>query len=73
MPSSYFEQNHYRVFTAFIGLLIGGVGIYSALHPITPSFVGYIISFILFVLGYNALWSAYHAKESWLSKLGPLP
>lgn len=55
------------------GLFLVTVGLYALLFvaPLTAPRV--IAGVVLVVLGCNMLAAAYRAKESWLSRLGPLP
>lgn len=63
----------YRLLTATFGLLLIGVGLYALFFADTSSVVRFIGGSALVLAGYNMVSSAYKAKESWLSKLGPLP
>lgn len=63
----------YRVLTAALGLLLIGVGVYALFFADTATVVRLLGGAALVLVGYNMLSSAYQGKESWLSKLGPLP
>lgn len=54
------------------GLLILLAGI-ILVFGVTPPFVTYLSSLFVFVLGANALRSAWVNKKPWISKIGPLP
>ena len=63
----------YRLLTAVFGLLLIGVGFYAFFFADTSTVVQLLGGSVLVLLGYNMVSSACKAKESWLSKLGPLP
>jgi hypothetical protein len=63
----------YRVLSGAFGAVLSSAGVYALLFagPLTPlSLVGGIG---LVVFGLNMVASACAAKESWLSRIGPLP
>ena len=69
----YYSRGSYRVVTGIFGLFLAGVGIYAAFFGVVdPVFrLGGGLLFVL--IGGNAVWSAIQSKESWLSKIGPMP
>jgi hypothetical protein len=62
-----------RLFSAVIGVLLLGVGIFALgqdhLSPAWRLGGGFLFA----LLGANSLLAAYRGKASWLSHLGPLP
>lgn len=69
----FYARKMYRLLTAAFGLLLIGVGVYALIFAGTSTVVRLVGGSALVLAGYNMVSSAYQAKESWLSKLGPLP
>jgi len=63
----------YRLFAAAFGLLLVGVGCYALFFAETAMLVRIAGGAALVLVGGNMVWSACKARESWLSKVGPLP
>lgn len=69
----FYAGRMYRLLTAVFGLFLTGVGFYVFLFADTSPVVRLLGGSVLVMLGYNMVSSACQAKESWLSRLGPLP
>jgi hypothetical protein len=69
----FYERKFYRLITAAFGFLLAGVGGYALFFAETAAVIRFPGALGLLLLGYNMLSSAFRAKESWLSKIGPLP
>ncbi|TXL68912.1 hypothetical protein [Zeimonas arvi] len=63
----------YRLITAALGLLLCGVGACVLILADTAGVVRLAGGAAFVTVGGNMVWSAVTAKESWLSRLGPLP
>jgi uncharacterized membrane protein HdeD (DUF308 family) len=63
----------YRVVSAALGLLLLGVGVYAWFFSGATTLLRYGAGAVLVVLGANAIWCAWRARPSWLSRIGPLP
>ncbi len=62
-----------RIFSVLFGLLLFGVGIYVLLFNHEFKFWHIIGGMMLALFGSNTLYAAYRNKQSWLSRIGPLP
>jgi uncharacterized membrane protein HdeD (DUF308 family) len=69
----FYARKVHRLVTAAFGSLLIGVGVYALFFADTSTVVRLVSGSALVLTGYNMVSSAYKAKESWLSKLGPLP
>lgn len=63
----------YRLLSAVLGLVLIGTGVYALLVAGTRTLLRISGGVVLVVLGFDLVWSAWTARESWLSKIGPLP
>ncbi|MDP2134247.1 MAG: hypothetical protein Q8J99_11600 [Sulfuritalea sp.] len=73
-PSQPFHTGKvYRLLTAGFGLFLSGVGLYAIFFADTATAVRYAGGAVLVLAAYNMVSAACRAKESWLSRLGPLP
>jgi uncharacterized membrane protein HdeD (DUF308 family) len=70
---AFYEGKMYRLLTAALGILLAGVGFYALIFADTSLIVRLLGGLACVLAGYNMLSSACKAKESWLSKRGPLP
>jgi small neutral amino acid transporter SnatA (MarC family) len=70
---TFYKGKLYRLTSAAFGSLLLGAGFYAIFFAETQAAVRITGGIALILLGYNTVWSAYKAKESWLSKIGPLP
>lgn len=68
----FYARKPYRIFSAIFGAAMIAIGTYGLLLAgAEPART--LISIVFVVAGGNMLWSTSKAKESWLSKIGPLP
>jgi threonine/homoserine/homoserine lactone efflux protein len=63
----------HRLFLGVFGLLLMGVGIYALFSASPFTILQLAGGSALVLLGGNMVVSAWRARESWLSRLGPLP
>lgn len=70
---AYTSRQSYRLITAAIGLALFGLGIYILLFGPAGALIRVAIGIVLLLLGGNAMFAAWRSRESWLSRLGPLP
>ena len=69
----FYAKRGYRLLTGIVGLCLVGLGIY-AMRFAGPSTLWQRLGGAALVLaGANMIVSAYRARESWLSRIGPLP
>lgn len=69
----YYAKSTYRLATGLFGLFLVGVGVFVLLRATTTAAIRVSSGLVLVVLGGNMVLSSYRGKESWLSRLGPLP
>ena len=69
----YYARSTYRLVTGLFGLFLVGVGFFVLLRATTTAAIRVSGGLVLVLLGGNMVLSAYRGKESWLSRLGPLP
>jgi len=69
----FYAARTYRLITAAFGLLLIGVGCYALFLAETAGVLRFAGGAAFAAVGGNMVWSAYRAKESWLSRIGPLP
>lgn len=69
----FYARKRYRWLAGIFGLFLIGVGIYAVLLTGGSSMLRFVAGFALGVLGGNMVLSACLGRESWLSRLGPLP
>lgn len=69
----FYARKRYRWLAAIFGLFLVGVGIYALLITGGYGLLHFIAGSALVVLGGNMVFSAFTGRESWLSRLGPLP
>ena len=69
----FYAKRTYRLLSGAFGAFLIGVGLYALLFagPLTALRLAVGIGLVLF--GGNMAASAYAAKESWLSRIGPFP
>ena len=63
----------HRLFAGGFGVFLMGVGIYAVFFTGAFAILQLIGGSALVLLGGNMVVSAWRARESWLSRLGPLP
>lgn len=69
----FYARKLYRFLSSGFGLFLMGIGFYILLFADTSIILRFVVGSVIVLLGINMVVSAYKAKESWLSKLGPLP
>ncbi|HCT39996.1 MAG TPA: hypothetical protein DF427_02200 [Moraxellaceae bacterium] len=69
----FYTGRMYRLLTAAFGLLLTGVGLYPIFYADTSAVARIAGGSALFLAGYDLISAACKARESWLSRLGPLP
>lgn len=69
----YYVSTRYRLVTGGFGVLLIGVGVYVAAFSPSSLFVRCVAGAAFALFGGNAVHAAFSARESWLSRLGPLP
>ena len=69
----YYSGRLYRLLTAGFGALLFVLGIYVALVADISLFWRVAAGLVLMLVGGNAVSSAATGRESWLSRIGPLP
>lgn len=69
----FYAGRTYRLITAAFGLLLIGVGCYALFLADTAGVIRFAGGTAFVAVGGNMVWSAVAARESWLSRLGPLP
>jgi len=69
----YYARSTYRFATGLFGLFLVGVGFFVLLRATTTAVIRFSSGVVLVVLGGNMVLSSCRGKESWLSRLGPLP
>ncbi|MBB5273789.1 uncharacterized membrane protein HdeD (DUF308 family) [Quisquiliibacterium transsilvanicum] len=63
----------HRLFLGVFGVLLMGVGLYALFFAGPFTILQLAGGSALVLLGGNMVVSAWRARESWLSRLGPLP
>jgi len=63
----------YRILAGCFGLFLIGVGFYVLFFAHASNILRFVAGSALILFGCNKVVSAYTARESWLSKIGPLP
>ncbi len=63
----------YRVLSFLFGSFLMAIGLYGIFLAETPAVWRLVGGVAFVVLGFNMAYSAWKARESWLSKIGPLP
>jgi hypothetical protein len=69
----YYERSTYRLATGLLGLFLVGVGLFVLLRATTSAAIRVSGGLVFVLLGGNMALSSYRGRESWLSRLGPLP
>lgn len=63
----------HRLFAGGFGVVLVGVGIHAIFFTGAFAILQFLGGSALVLLGGNMVLSAWRARESWLSRLGPLP
>lgn len=71
--ATFHTRTHYRVVAGCFGVFLAGVGVYVLFSGGTSPVLRWISGLALLLLGGDLAYSAFTAKASWLSKVGPLP
>jgi hypothetical protein len=72
-PIPFYARRAYRLLSGSFGLFLIGVGVYVLISVSPLTSLRLLAAAALIVFGANMVASAYSGKESWLSKIGPLP
>ncbi len=67
----YFSGSIYRIFSGLFGIFLIVVGIAVFFVGVVAPILKLIFGIIIILLGAESVWAAIHAKQSWLTKLGP--
>ena len=70
---AFYTGTIYRVLVAVFGLFLTGIGVYGIFFAETSAMLRIPGGIAFVLMGCNALYSSYNSKESWISKVGPLP
>lgn len=71
--SPFYAKPVYRLVSGAFGVLLIGVGLYALILAGPLTVLSAAGGLLLVAVGGNTLASAFANKESWLSKIGPLP
>lgn len=63
----------YRLISAALGAVLVGIGLGSLLLGSGYTMFRIAAGLAFFALGIESIWSACKGRESWLSRIGPLP
>jgi hypothetical protein len=69
----FYAGRTYRLITAVLGLILVGAGCYALFLADAAGVIRFAGGTAFVAVGGNMVWSAVAARESWLSRLGPLP
>jgi small neutral amino acid transporter SnatA (MarC family) len=69
----YYARSIYRLASGLFGLFLVGVGVFVLMRATTTAAIRVSGGLVLVLLGGNMVLSSCRGKESWLSRLGPLP
>lgn len=69
----YYARRPYRLLSGIFGTFLIGAGVYVLLFAGPLTTLHLVVGPGLVLLGGNLSASAFAAKESWLSRIGPLP
>jgi hypothetical protein len=69
----YYARSTYRLATGLFGLFLVGVGVSVLLRATMTGLIRISGGLVLILFGGNMMLSSFRGKESWLSRLGPLP
>lgn len=70
---AFYAGKTYRIVSAVFGLILLLTGLYALVLAQSPAALRIAGGLGLILLGGNLVWSACKAKESWASRIGPLP
>lgn len=69
----FYAKRIYRLLAGAFGLCLAGLGVYAMLFAGPSTTLQLIGGAVLILVGANMTFSAFRARESWLSRIGPLP
>lgn len=69
----FFEGRIYRWLSGCFGVLLAGIGLYALVFASPLTLLRLAAGATLLLLGGNMVIAACKARESWLSRIGPLP
>ncbi len=69
----FYARKYYRLIAGVFGIFLVGVGAYVLLGGGTSAALRWLGGIALVLLGGNMAYSAMNSRESWISKVGPLP
>jgi hypothetical protein len=69
----FYSRPVYRLLSGLFGLCLAGIGIYGLFFAGPSSLLQNFGAGVLVMVGANMVLAAVRAKESWLSRIGPLP
>ncbi len=69
----FYAKRIYRLLSGAFGLVLIGLGLYTLIFSGLMTVLSVVGGIGLILIGGNMVLSAYTSKESWLSKIGPLP
>jgi uncharacterized membrane protein HdeD (DUF308 family) len=72
-PSPYYRRLGHRLLTAALGVSLCALGVYVWMFGSVSLFWRIVAGVVLVSVGINAVASSRAARESWLSRVGPLP
>lgn len=73
MNKPWIEGRKYRIFSFVFGLVLLGVGVFALFFAVVDGWLRYLAALGFIAAGANLMWAARKGRESWLSKIGPLP
>ena len=68
-----FQGRTYRLLSGCFGLFLAGIGVYALVFAEPLTLLRLAAGAALVVLGGNMVAAAWKGRESWLSRIGPLP
>jgi len=69
----FYAKRTYRLVSGVFGTFLIGTGLYALLFAGPMTALSVAVGLALVVFGGNMVAAAYSGRESWLSRLGPLP
>jgi putative Mn2+ efflux pump MntP len=70
---AFYARRTYRVLSGLFGLCLAGIGTYALFFAVPPTTLQNVGGAVLVIIGANMVLAALRARESWLSRIGPLP
>lgn len=69
----FYARRTYRVLSGLFGLSLAAIGLYAIFFAGPSTTLQSLGGAVLVLVGANMMLAALRAKESWLSRIGPLP